>query len=666
MITIAENEKAIAPGKKAQERLNARELRDAIEKHADWLDSRGETGLRADLSGKNLEGADLVDARLADSLLHKTVLKGADLTLTDFRDATLVQANLSETNLLGTEFQQANLQAADLRGATGLLGAQLAGSNLFGATLPDSLSPSAGLKLVRQVADKAAWLLGLALLSNGLVWLRIFTTQDSPLVKNGSALPFAGLQADVPFIPFYLFGPVVILCLYLWFHLSMQRLWDGIAQLPAIFPDGTKLDGCLPWFARWTARAHFKWLRASQSPLAFVESAAAVLMLYWVAPATLLLFWARYMTLEDLRGTTLHVLLVVGAVTAAMNFPRMAGKSFRSGARKVAAPDNPSNVILSRVFRAVPIGIGVLLFLLSAGTLLGVPHDYRNTTNSRSFAASRWAPNLLWTFGYNPFAQLTEADVSTKPFGWTGRDEELSQVKGANLNRTRLRYIQAYGAFLAKARLWQSDLRSACLSEADLREANLRQADLRFAALDGARLARASLPEADLANSDLDRADLDEANLSFAQLSEATLLDAKLDGANLYKSDAHSASLQRASLKKADLREANLEGANLTAASLSESYLISTNLSAARLKGADLSKAILTSANLRKADLSGTLLSGAVLRDADVTGANLQDADLRGVEGFGATQACTAASLHGAQMDDNLQQQITTLCGNLH
>ena len=665
MITIAENEKPIAAGKKLLERPNARELRDATEKHAIWLDSRGVEGLRADLSGKNLEGADMVDARLADSLLHKTILKGADLTLTDFRDATLVQANLSDANLLGTEFQQANLQAADLRGATGLLSAQLAGSNLFGASLPDSVSPAAGLKLLRGVADRAAWLLGVALLLNGLVWLRIFTTQDSPLVKNGSAFPFAGLQTMVPFIPFYLFGPVVILCLYLWFHLYMQRLWDGIAQLPAIFPDGTKLDTCLPWFARWTARGHFKWLRVSQSPLAFLESAAAILMLYWVAPATLVLFWARYMTLEDLRGTTLHVLLVVGAVTAAMNFPRMAGKTFRSGTRKPVDPDNPSNAILLRVLRATPLGIGAVLFLLSAGTLLGIPHDYRNTTNSPSSVASRWAPDLLWTAGYNPFAQLTETDVSAKPFGWTGRDAELSQVKGANLNRLRLRYIQAYGAFLARARLWQADLQNACLSEADLREANLRQADLRFAAMDGARLARASLPEANLTNSDLDQADLSEANLSFARLSESTLLDAKLDGANLYKADAHAATLQRASLKKADLREANLQGANLVAASLSESYLISTNLAAARLKGADLSRAMLTGANLRKADLTGTLLAGAVLRDADLTGANLQDADLRGVEGLGAIQACSASSLRGAQMDDSLQQQITTLCGNL-
>ncbi len=647
------------------DRLTRKDLREILENHGLWLDSTGEAGIRADFSGKNLAYADLVDARLPDALLHKTILKGADLTLADLRGAALVQANLAEATLLGTQLQQANLQAADLQGATGLLSPQLAGANLFGAFLPESVSPFDGLKLVRETAGKAGWLMGLTLLLDALVGLRIFTTPDSQLLKNASALPFSALQTALPFIPFYLFGPVVVLGLYFCFHLYMQRLWDGIAQLPAIFPDGRRLDACLPWFARWSARMHFKWLRNSQSPLGFLEAAIAILLLYWVAPATILLFWGRYMTLQDLRGTTLHILLVVGAVTAAMNFPRMAGKAFGPDSPQPRAGQDSSVRRTVLVLRAVPPGMGLLLFLLSIGTFLGVPHDYRSTAQSPAAGIRAWAPDILWTFGYNPFAQLTEADVSTKPPGWTGQAEEIAGVKGASLNGLRLRYIQAYGAFLVKAHLWRTDLRNAYLSEADLREANLRQVDLRFAVLDRAKLARATLPEADLRNANLDRADLRDANLSFAVLSEATLLDATLDGANLYKSDLHSALLQRASLKKVDLREANLEDANLTMANLGGAYLLSTNLGNARLKNADLSQAILTDAGMRKSDLSGALLDGAVLRGTDLGGANLQGADLRGAEGLTATQVCSAANLRETQMDENLRQDVAALCGNM-
>ena len=664
MTTTAEHEQAAASKIASGDRLTRKDLREIIENHILWLDSQGETGHQADFSGKNLAYADLVDARLPEGLLQKANLKAADLTLADLRGANLVQANLAEATLLGTQLQQASLQAAVLQGATGLLSPQLAGANLFGAVLPESISPIEGLKLVRGTAEKAGWLMCLTLLLEGLVWLRIFTTPDAQLVKNSSALPFSGLQSTLPFIPFYLFGPVVILSLYLCFHLYMQRLWDGIAQLPAIFPDGRKLDACLPWFARWSARRHFKWLRSTRSPLAFLEAGIAIMVLYWVAPATALLFWARYLTLEDLRGTTLHIMLVAGAVAAALNFPRMAGKAFGLDTPRLSPEQKVSARRTVLVVRALPPSIGFLLFLISVGTFLGVPHDYRATAESPAPGIRSWAPDVLWTFGYNPFAQLTEAEVSTKPPGWTGRDEEIAQVKGANLNRLKLRYIQAYGAFLVKAHLWRTDLRNAYLSEADLREANLRQVDLRFAVLDRAKLARAALPEVDLRNANLDRADLRDANLSFAMLSDATLLDATLDGVNLYKSDLHSALLQRASLKRADLREANLENANLTMANLSESYLLSTNLSGARLKNSDLSKAILTDSSLRKSDLSGALLQGAVLRGTDLSGANLQGADLRGAEGLTAAQICSAANLHEVQLDENLKQEVAILCAN--
>jgi len=501
-------------------------------------------------------------------------------------------------------------------------------------------------------------------LVNALAWLRIFTTRDPQLLRNAPALPFFGLQADVPFVAFYLFGPVVILSLYVCFHLYLQRLWDGAAQLPAVFPDGRSLDTCLPWFARWSARMHSKWLKSTRSPLAFLEAGIAMLVLYWVAPATILLFWGRYLTLEDMRGTSALVLLVVAGVTAAMGFPRMVGKAFGVDSPRPANQSKSSRWRTFLLRSAAPIGVGLILLLLSIGTIQGAPHDFGRTSESAKPGIETWAAEILWTAGYNPYAQLTEAEVSTKPPAWSGRDEDVAQVKGASLNRLKLRYIQAYGAFFAKARLWQADLRNAYLSEADLREANLRQADLQFVALDHAMLVRASLQEADLRNSNLNRANLREANLSSAVLSGATLLDATLDHASLYKADLRNVLMQRASLKQADLREANLGNANLTMANLQETYLTSTKLGNAQLKQADLSLAILTDADLRKSDLSGSDLQGAILRGADMSGANIQGADLRGAVGLTANQICSAANRAQAQLDDNLRRDVDSLCAN--
>jgi uncharacterized protein YjbI with pentapeptide repeats len=664
MISTAEHEKTSAHEVKFVTKVAARDLANALEEHVSWLNTAGETGTRADFSRKYLAGADLVDAKLREAILNKTILKGADLTLADMRGANLLQASLAEANLLGAQFQQADLQAADLRGATGLLSSQLAGTNLFGVLLPETIRPFDGLKLTREAARKAGWLLVLSLLLNGLVWSRIFTTSDSQLVKNSSAFPFSALKSTLPFVPFYLFGPVVILVLYVCFHLYLQRLWEGIAQLPAVFPDGRRLDASISLFARWPARKRFKWLRSSQSPLAFLESAIARLLLYWATPATVLLFWGRYLTLEDLRGTMLHILLAMIAVAAAMSFPRMAVKAFGPDSPASANGNKTSRGKIALRLTSTPAAVGILLLLLSVGTFLGVPHNYR-AAEIPGPGIRAWAPDAFWAIGYNPYAQLTETDVSTKPPGWAGHEEEIGLVRGASLNRLRLRHVQAYRAFLAKAHFWQTDLRNAYLSEADLREANLRQADLQYAVLDHAQLTRAILREADLRNANLDRADLRGANLSFAVLSDATLLDAVLDGANVYKSDLRRALLQRANLRSADLREANLEDSNLMMANLGGTYLVSANLRNARLKNADLTQAILTDANLRKSDLSGAQLQGAVVRGADLDGANLQGADLRGAVGLTPAQVCLATSLRETQMDESLQQGVASLCGNL-
>ena len=55
---------------------------------------------------------------------------------------------------------------------------------------------------------------------------------------------------------------------------------------------------------------------------------------------------------------------------------------------------------------------------------------------------------------------------------------------------------------------------------------------------------------------------------------------------------------------------------------------------------------------------------GAVFPGADLNGANLRGADLRGAEGLTAAQVCAASSFWEAQMDANLLQEVTALCGN--
>lgn len=75
-------------------------------------------------------------------------------------------------------------------------------------------------------------------------WLTIATTTDAELITDtaSSSLPIIG--TEIPLAGFYLMAPLILLAVYFYFHLYLQRLWRGLSTLPARFPDGR----------RWTRR----------------------------------------------------------------------------------------------------------------------------------------------------------------------------------------------------------------------------------------------------------------------------------------------------------------------------------------------------------------------------------------------------------------------------
>src|SRR5262249_33875521 len=149
-----------------------------------------------------------------------------------------------------------------------------------------------------------------------------------------------------------------------------------------------------------------------------------------------------------------------------------------------------------------------ILMIFSAGVLWGAPQDPTRAPQLNAADFRRWAAVALSLVGYNPYANLNEADVSPRPLRWSGRDDDLLQVQGARLDEAGLRYAQAYRSFLVNAHMWRAQLTGAYLSEADLRGANLRQANLSRAFLDRAKLYRALLARADLSGANLTAADL--------------------------------------------------------------------------------------------------------------------------------------------------------------
>src|ERR1700675_2833413 len=404
------------------------ELAQILDEHKMWVESGGDAGVKADLTGANLAGADLTGVNLQDAILTKTNLAGADLSMANLRGANLVHADLRETILLGTELRGASLMGATLYGAEGLWVGRLGGTNLFDALLPESVAEFSSTNPIAEASKITRFFYFTTLAVSAICCLMIVFTTDARLLLNTSALP-AYLGNALPMTGFYLGAPLVLFALYLRFHFLLLRLWGSIAALPAVFPDGQTPERDGPWFLMGLIRKHFRWPRDGRSPLAVLETGISMALGYWVVPATLLLFWVRYLVRQDFRGTLLQVLLITVSVAAATGLPDIVSRVLRSGEIRVAKSKTFFRLALLTM-RAALITGGVLL-MISVGVIRGLPADRDIASDQSSASIRRWASELFQSVGYRPFADLTEAVMSTPPAPGNWTEAGMADAPGA-------------------------------------------------------------------------------------------------------------------------------------------------------------------------------------------------------------------------------------------
>ena len=623
------------------------ELKRILAAHKKWLESDGKEGKRADLSNAHLSGANLrwanlreanfENANLSEADLHKAGLSGADL-----RGAHLYKANLREADLRGAKLQgaelakatlrEANLHDANLEHAKSFLGGQLAGADVSGATLPKEIAEFKALQVVEETSKNARKIFLATLLGCAYAWLTIATTTDARLLTNSASSPLPIIGTEIPIAGFYWTAPFILVGLYVYLHFYLERLWHGLAGLPARFPDGKRLDErAYPWLLNGLVRRHFELLKEGRPPIAHFEEGVTILLAWWAVPATLFAFWLRYLPRHEWAGTWLHIGLMVASVALAIIFYRSAARTLRGDERQLFSWKTFWRDRQTYQGLAV-IGISVVFALVSTGAIEGSVHrDHVGRPIAKG--TWTWVPWIFDRLGYRTYVNLVDAELSTKPRNWTGfgNEEELGaqivQVKKARLGGMDLKYTNAYGAFLVKA-------------------------DLRRAKLQGAVLAWANLQEADLREADLRGADLGAANLHTADLSDANLQGASLLVSRMKKAHLKRAKLQNTLLAGADLQEAVLAGADLRRADFTGVKI--QKILGADLTGANLSSANLSGAILRDVKLNGTQLQRANLHEADLTDAELRGTDLREAKGLTQEQLDVACGDAKTKLPDYL------------
>ena len=632
------------------------EFAEKLDQHRLWVESGGTQGVQGQFSGADLSGVDLTAANLQNAELQKASLRGADLSMANLRHANLVEADLRETNMLGTEFSGANLMGANLYGAQGLWAGRLGGTNLFDATLPEAVAALNGRKTIEEFTQSARWfyllLMAVCVFAAGLIVL----TTDVRLLLDESATVTARIPRILPLQGFYLGAPLLLTIFYMRLQFLLLRLWGSMGALPAVFPDGQTPEKDGRWYLMGPIRPFLRWTREPRSAVGMVECYFAMGLAYWAVPVVLLLFWLRYLVMQDYRGTLLHVFLFTVASAAACGMPRVVKRVLRPG----DWTDESTSQFLRDVWRATRVAVlaGMTLFLLSLGVIRGLPGDMSVRSEVGRADPRRWVATAFQAVGYRPYADLTEESISARKEFVQG-----SEANGPRLNEINLRYSRGYHAQFAGARMWKADLEGSSLADSDFRGVNLREANLRSAKMDHVLAEKANFVSADARGAGFNAGDFIGSDWSFANLQGATLTTADLSGATMYSVNLRQANLLRAKLAHTDLRDAHLEDAVLSLAELEQ-----TDLSAAKLVGANLTGVlakgtIFLEADLSKTDLRGGMFAGAVLRQAKLDGANVMGADFRGALGLEAWQVCATQGWRGAQFDADVQAAVLASCG---
>jgi uncharacterized protein YjbI with pentapeptide repeats len=605
-----------------------------------------------------------VNPDLSRADLHGTDFTGANLERTNFARSGLAGSKFGGARVNGATFRQADLTDADLGGALGVSEERFAGANLAGAQLPDAVRLLQRLGRIEEIYGSCQQIFLTLFVAALYTWLTIAATTHARLLSDTASSPLPIVGTPIPIAQFYIVAPFVVLVLFVYLHLSLQRLWNHLAGLPAVFPDGERLDQkSYPRVLSSFIRTQCALLRPGCPPE--VRLLTGVLSLFvWGGGAFLVGWvWWQYLPRRELVGSLLLLALLIMSVVLGVVTYRVATSALR-GTR-------------TRLYREALVALLLSAGLLGSVFAIKLDGQQPDETANRCVETSLRTVAGVWalvrdSLRCRPLANLRQADLSVRPPAWKGSDEENWLVQGATLRGKDLSYAQAAEAFLVKA-----DLSGATLQYANLQQARLQRAILRKADLTGASLLWASLKDADLRGAILVGAVFREANLAGVRVSwfnncsqqcfdPADLKGATFVRANLAEADLKEAILDRAYFDSANLSKTSFSGASLVNASFRWAILQEAQFSAVTVQAVDAcvdaqnSCAVrLEPSNVAAANLSSADLLGADLTDANLTGVNFQGADLRGATGLTLAQLATVKTLYQARLDKGLLDQVT-------
>jgi uncharacterized protein YjbI with pentapeptide repeats len=542
-------------------------------------------------------------AKLSHTDLRASNLAGADLSHADLSHADLREADLTDANLRG-----ANLHHANLETARGLTPVQLAGCNLAGARLPASVNPEA-LAAGAALGEAGNYTRHLFMWLAGMCGFCVLTLAAMPccqLLTADGTVKLPVFNASIRTSLFFTAAPILIIGAFHYFHICLQRLWERLADLPAVFPDGQPLDRKTSgWIMLSLAHRTPRAVRRQRPRAMFrTQTILNVILAYVMAPATILIIWWRYALRHDWNGSILHALAFAWTIHLAIGCYAAATGALRGKKRRVLLWGRHAVAVGALFFMQSLMqdsfgGSGLMLFNVR---LKGEDVSHRPTgwTATRMDVIRRYTLTLPGRI--NPLVKTADPRPAVDFGDYAAEYEQAyAAVRGAQLTRVNLA-----GASIIDSHLASAEMLGADLNGAEVLESDLSRAELGFA----------NLEQAKIYSSWMVGASFQQANLHQAALYEVVAFDARFNGANLCGVTTNLV---------ADFRRADFTKANLSTAQLSRGTFSEARFDDARMDNAVFDQAELGGASLAGADLRGASFKKARLHDADFTGAQFGD-----------------------------------------
>lgn len=415
---------------------------------------------------------------------------GEDFTGCDLRGANLSGCTFNESDFRHADLWNADLRDSDLTDAKNLLPAQLAATDLSRAKLPPDISSFQALDAVKDLTDNSSKVFLIILGAVLYTFLTIATTKDAQLIVDTNLTKLPVIGTDVPIISFYIVTPLVLLGVFIYFHIYLQRLWESISQLPAVFLDGRRLDEKTPaWLVTDLARKHFPRLLVVPLALSRLQSILSMVLAYWLVPISLSVIWLRLLFLRDWWINGFHILMLAIAFGFAAQAVQSLSKTLEGRAPRISRVSRVSRLI--GVWEGLPAGLITLLLAFTCSFVLLEWDRYLrydvNVLGRVSLAdGSHLSPwkilgeqleEALDRIHIRTWVSIDQEDISIKPTTWTGlaqnSETELALAKGARLTDKSFRRIHAEGTFFGKSVMERVDLDAGYLALADFRGAGL-------------------------------------------------------------------------------------------------------------------------------------------------------------------------------------------------